>query len=115
MGLTDPKIAKIQTNFQALSEVASSLNAASNELTKVVSKLDEALKQLNVGLTDWVTFEDRLPQIDEQYYCDQIGYCRVNGRWGISLRRIWGNERWDDHSEDGPWLFTDAPREMRLR
>lgn len=117
MGSTDPKISQIQTNFQTLSTVASSLNAASDELNKVVSKLDEALKKLNVGLTVWIVFEDRSDeQHPDQYDCDQIGYCKVNGKWGISLRRIWGNEFYDaTGNEEGPWLFTDAPREMRLR
>jgi hypothetical protein len=115
MTSNDSKIAKIQTNFQALSETASSLNSASNELTKVVGRLDEALKKLNVGLSAWVTFEDRLPHEDLQYDCDQIGYCKVEGKWGISIRHIWGDERWDTKNEDGPWLFNDAPREMRLR
>lgn len=115
MGSTDSKIAKIQTNFQALSEIAPSLNSASNELTKVVGKLDEALKKLNMGLSDWVTFVDRLPHEDMQYDCDQIGYTKVDGKWGIALRHIWGHEAYDDHQENGPWLFSDAPREMRLR
>ncbi len=117
MGSTDPKISQIQTNFQTLSSVASSLNVASDELTKVVRKLDEALKKLNVGLTVWVVFEDRSDeQYPDQYDCDQIGYCKVNGKWGISLRRIWGHEFYDaTRNEEGPWLFTDAPREMRLR
>jgi hypothetical protein len=116
MGSNDPKISQIQTNFQALSTVASSLNAASDELTKVVGKLDEALKKLNVGLTVWVVFEDRSDeQYPDQYDCDQIGYCKVNGKWGISLRRIWGHEFHGAGNEEGPWHFTDAPREMRLR
>ena len=117
MGSNDPKISQIQTNFQTLSTVASSLNVASDELTKVVRKLDEALKKLNVGLTVWIVFEDRSDeQYADQYDCDQIGYCKVNGKWGISLRRIWGHEFYDaTRNEEGPWLFTDAPREMRLR
>lgn len=75
MSSSDSKIAKIQENFQALSTVASSLNTASDELTRVVGKLDEALKKLNVGLTVWVTFEDRSDeQHPKDYDLDQIGY-----------------------------------------
>jgi methyl-accepting chemotaxis protein len=115
MASNEPKIQKIQTHFQALSQIASSLNAASDELTKTVSILDESLKKLNVGLNAWVTFrtrgEDDQPQL---YDLDQIGYSKVNGVWGIALRRIWGDESTDQHSGDGPWLFNDAPREMRL-
>lgn len=114
MSSTDSKSAKIQSNFQALSKIAPSLNSASDELTRVVDKLDEALKKLNLGLTAWVNFVDRLPNVDFPYDCDQIGYCKVNGRWGISLRHVWGRD-WDDDNEEGPWPFSEAPREMRLR
>jgi prefoldin subunit 5 len=116
MALDDSKIEKVQFQFQALSTVASSLNSASDELTKVVSILDEALKKLNVGLTAWVAF--RVRQDDEHgsgnYDLDQIGYCKVNGKWGIALRRIWGNANFDADHAEGPWLFNDAPRDMRL-
>jgi prefoldin subunit 5 len=116
MSSIDSKTAKIQTNFQALTTVASSLNAASDELTQVIGVLDEALKKLNVGLTVWEIFEDLSDQREaSQYDLNQIGYCKVSGKWGIALRHIWGHEAFDDHREDGPWLFNDAPRELRLR
>ncbi len=113
--MTDAKIAKIQKHFQALSETASTLNTASDELTKTVAILDEALRKLNVGLTVWVTFRRRDDDDQSNFYDDdQIGYCKVNGTWGIALRRIWGDEAWDRHEEEGPWLFNDASRELRL-
>src|SRR5215472_6474492 len=56
MASSDSKVEKIQTHFQVLSNAASQLNAASDELTRVIGVLDEALKKLNVGLTVWVTF-----------------------------------------------------------
>jgi len=109
----DSKVQKVQTNFQALSSVASSLNAASDELTKVIGVLDEALKKLNLGLIVWVGFRWRSSE-PPYYDLDQIGYSKINGKWGIALRRIWGDESHDVESEEGPWLFNDAPREMRL-
>ena len=115
MTSSDSKVSKIQTHFQALSETASSLNAASDELTQTVALLDESLKKLNVGLSAWVSFRSRDNDDDPyEYDVNQIGYCKVNGTWGIALRHIWGHEGLDRHSEDGPWLFNDASREMRL-
>jgi hypothetical protein len=116
MASSDSNLEKIQTHFQTLSEAAFALNAASDELTKVVGILDEALKKLNVGLTVWVTFTswgnaDEPQEYDEE----QIGYCKVSGKWGIALRRIWGDHYADHHAEDGPWLFNEGPREMRIR
>jgi prefoldin subunit 5 len=114
MTSNDSKFEKVQADFQALSVVASSLNSASDELTKVVGILDGALQKLNIGLSVWVDYANRAEQpgeIDE----DQIGYCKVNGKWGIGLRRVWGNSNEEFFDSEGPWLFNDSPREMRLK
>ena len=114
MASNDSKFEKVQTDFPALSVVASSLNSASDELSKVIAVLDEALKKLNLGLTVWVVFESHSVepwQFDDEY----IGYCKVNGKWGIALQRAWGANRENDFDREGPWLFNEAPREMRLK
>jgi hypothetical protein len=115
MTSSDPKVEKVQKHFAALSSVASSLNEASNELTKVVSTLDEALKKLNVGLTVWVTYLNYNMEEADAYSHDQIGYCKMDGEWGIALRHLWGYESSAEGNMDGPWLFKNAPREMRIR
>jgi len=113
MPSSDSKTEKIQTHFQALSSVAPTLNAASDELTRAVTTLDEALKKLNIGVTAWVSFRSRGVANDE-YDDDQIGYGKVDGKWGIALRTIWGDLTLENFGGDGPWLFNDAPRELRL-
>jgi hypothetical protein len=110
----DPKIAKVITHFEALSSAASSLNTASDELTRDVGTLEDALKKLNVGLTVWVPFRIREDDGSDAYDQDEIGYAKVQSNWGIALRRIWGDERRDEQFEAGPWAFNDAPRELRL-
>jgi|SRR5882724_1010033 len=113
MTSSDAKLAKIQTHFHALSAAAPALNAASDDLTKAVTVLDEALKKLNIGLSSWVNFRRR--GIEEfEYDDDQIGYAKVDGKWGIALRRVWGDYNLEQYGNDGPWLFNDAPRELRL-
>jgi uncharacterized phage infection (PIP) family protein YhgE len=115
MSLTDSKISKIQTQFQNLTSVANSLNTASDELTKVVSVLDEALKKLNVGLEAWVTFSK---WSDEHRSCaEQVGYCKLNGKWGIAIQRLttWTEAIGQDEDDlDGPWHFNEAARDIRL-
>jgi len=112
----DQKIGKIQTHFKALSETASALNTASDELTKTIAILDDALRKLNIGLTVWVPFRFRLDDNDTSgaYDQDEIGYAKVESNWGLALRRIYGNEASDDHIQIGPSLFKDTPRELRL-
>lgn len=113
MTSSDSNVEKAQTHFQELSSSASSLNAASDELTRVVSVLEEALSKLNIGLTVWVTFRSRAVHPPE-YDMDQIGYSKINGKWGIAIRHVWGDVQIDEHGEDAPDLFNNAPREMRL-
>jgi hypothetical protein len=67
------------------------LNPASDELTKAVGILEEALKKLNVGLTVWVPF--RFREGDDstaEYDQDEIGYVKIHSVWGLALRPIWG-------------------------
>jgi hypothetical protein len=112
MSSSDSRI-DIQKQFQSLSLVATSLNSSSDELTKVIGVLDEALKKLNIGLTVWIEYQRR--GVEEwEYDDDQVGYAKVNGKWGIALQRRWGNHRDDIHDYEGPWVFGEAPREMRL-
>src|SRR5258705_13207629 len=94
----DARISKIQTSLQALAEIAPALNTASDELTKAVSYVDEALKKLNVGVAVWVTFKARGFEEEPQAYDeDQIGYSKVNGVWGIALKHIWGDPSRDEY------------------
>jgi len=114
MASSDSKVEKIQSNFQKLSAVASSLNSASDELTKTVTILDEALRKLNIGLTVWVTYASHDVEPGD-FDNDQIGYCKLNGKWGIALRRDWGDTQSLEFGGEGPWLFNEAPRDMRLK
>src|SRR5207249_9207218 len=88
------------------------IDYTSDELTKVVGVLDEALRKLNVGLPVWVTvsrWEDELRRGQ-----DEIGYCKVNGKWGIALCRSWNDDAGGEDTIEGLWHFNDAPREVRL-
>jgi hypothetical protein len=115
MGSTDPKGISIEASFQSLASLSNSLNAASSELTRYIGVLDEALKKLNIGLTVWVTFQDKSDEDKEhQFSLDQIGYAKVNGKWGIALRNKSGDEREKSFFVQGPWLFNDATRRLRL-
>jgi len=103
---------EVAPNLRELSTTADLLNKSSDELTGVVGLLDGALQKLNIGLSVWVTYEEWNDERGETATKNQIGYDKVAGKWGIALRR----QHWDlgDENTDGPWLFTDAPREMRL-
>jgi hypothetical protein len=115
MASSDSKFEKIAVNFRELYSVASTLNSASDELTRAVSILDEALKKLNLGLIVWVNYDNHADDASEDFDNDQIGYSKVNGKWGIALQRVWGDRQDGTTGSDGPWLYSDAPREMRVK
>jgi hypothetical protein len=113
MSPSDSKVIDIQTHFQNLTTAAGSLNVASDELTKAVAVLDEALKKLNIGLSTWVNFSTW--EDGPKYWQDRLGYTKVNGKWGIAILSARGDETCDVEEEtEGPWLFNDAPRQLRL-
>ena len=103
-------------SFEQLSTIANSLNKASDELTRVVSVLDEALQRLNVGLVVWVLVVKWHDENGLAYESEEVGYAKVNGIWGIAIRKMFGSEDSPDPDEVREvWAFNDAPRELRLR
>jgi prefoldin subunit 5 len=111
-----PLSARIASYYTQLSSVATELNAVSDELGKSISEIDAALKKLNLGISAWVVINSA--RLDEDsggdlHWTEEIGYAKVNGKWGISLR-TWesGLGDGDDNVEES--LFNDAPRALRL-
>jgi len=95
-----------------LSSVASDLNTVSDELGKSIAEIDSALKKLNLGISVWVDLNRWEYDLDYSY--ESIGYAKVNGKWGIALRSGSGNLNWPDQEAVEQWLFSDAPRTLRL-
>jgi hypothetical protein len=107
---------KTLLSFGELSAIAQSLNQATDELTRVVAALDEALQRLSVGLVVWVNVQTWDHEDGVSYECEQVGYAKVNGQWAIAIRKTFGREDTSDPDEvRSIWIFNDAPREARLR
>jgi hypothetical protein len=103
---------RVQSSYLELSLVASDLNAISDELGKSISEIDFALKKLNLGVSIWVNISAWEEDLD--YSMEQIGYAKVDGKWGIALRTVSGNHNWPDRDTIEQWLFSDAPRKLRV-
>lgn len=113
MGSKDESlVSKVQTSYQKLATAASTLNTASDRLGKVVAELDTALKGLNLGITSWLDFSTW--EEGAEWATDQIGYTRIGGKWGIAIRKISGNYQYGEDTIHGEWLFSDAPRALRI-
>jgi hypothetical protein len=103
----------VSSSFQQLKAVAAELNAVSGELGKTITTLDAALQLLNLGISTWVRITGAINEENGDFWAREIGYAKVGPRWGISLRTREGNAR--DHDEViEKWLFSDAPRPLRI-
>jgi hypothetical protein len=108
-----PAADRVQTSYKQLSLVATSLNAASDELVEAVSVFDAALKKLNLGISAWVLVSGNNDD-DGEWWSRNIGYMRVGDTWGIALKTADGNYNCPDRDSEEKWLFKDAPRWMRI-
>jgi len=111
-----PLPAKIRSSFQQLTVAASSLNTASDRLSKVVAKIDEALKPLNIGLESWVNMGGPWVSADGyEEYGELVGYAKIGGKWGVALRTFEEDVRSGEYVSDEKWLFNEGPRKLRLK
>jgi len=110
---SDSPISRAQTSYQKLTTAAANLNTASDQLGKIVVELEAALKSLNLGISSWVSFSAW--QDGSDWSSDDIGYAKIDGKWGIAIRSISGNYDFPEGGEKtGEWPFNDAPRALRI-
>ncbi len=102
-------------SLNRLKGTAVELNAASDNLGKLIAQADDALKRLNLGVPAWIVFNEWSARDDSGWWVrHSLGYARVDGRWGIAVAIDRRNEFTDDF-ENEEWLFNDAPRWLRLQ
>lgn len=104
---------RTRSSFKQLADSATHLNAASDELSTVVSALDQALKGLGLGVSAWVTVSGGDDDQSGYHWSRDIGYSKVSNKWGIALREASGDAN-PDNDESEIWLFADAPRWLRI-
>jgi hypothetical protein len=51
---------------------------------------------------------------NEYWWSQDIGYTKIDGKWGVALRTCSGNYQDPDNDSVDEWLFNDAPRRMRI-
>jgi len=106
-------VQKSDTPLEALSETSKTVNEASKRLSASVDKLNEALKKLNLGIPVWLLYCTGGTENGSITESEELGYAKVKGTWGISLRQTIEGLSPDDEVRE--WPFNSAPRDMRLR
>jgi hypothetical protein len=110
-------VESVSASFQELTSVATTLNQVSDALGKAVAEIDEGLQKLNLGITTWVrvSYEGGDEEGDAYYYIEELGYAKLNGKWGIALKTSEGVDVPQDVPDVDTYLFNEAPRALRLK
>jgi hypothetical protein len=111
----DPPVERVQDLFRQLSKVAPSLNSASDKLGKSVTRLEDRLKPLGLGVTSWVDFNISHSPNGYNYHIEELGYTRSDGKWGFAIRTRQGSEVREEDEDVTSWAFNEAPRSLRVR
>jgi hypothetical protein len=107
---------RVEDSYRQLAAVASELNTVSDELGKSIEDLNAALRKLNLGVTAWVEVRagDNPTPDDLSWWSEDLGYAKVENRWGVALRKAFGDYNYPEEEQSESWQFNDAPRLMRL-
>lgn len=115
MAQQDPSASeRIAAALELLKPVAKDVSQAAAELSKPIVAIESVLKGMNIAFEAWVTYRsvgDRRP-----YYTEwDLGYSRVEGRWGICLREVEGDDQDPEGGRVQSWHFNESPLYMRQR
>jgi prefoldin subunit 5 len=111
----EPRRVKLASSFKSLAQTASELNSATKQLSKTIQTLDDSLKNLNLGISSWLQFSVGGTEDGMVEECHELGYAKINGKWGLAIRyRSWLCQD-PDRGECTEWLYADASRDLRLR
>jgi hypothetical protein len=103
---------RVQSSLQKLSTAATALNEASDRFAKLIAEIDAVLKNMNIGIASWVIMGSRWCDENGNSGYDQVGYAKINGKWGIAIRSF---QQDDSGAEfDETWSFAESPRRLRL-
>jgi hypothetical protein len=109
--------AKLQASYQNLSTASNALNTVSDKLGAAARALDDAITKLNPGVEAWIRVSQTTPDDDAplQVIEERLGFAKISGRWGLSLRLVRADETQDHEEILGDWLFNDGPRDLRIK
>jgi hypothetical protein len=115
MEKTDDLVRRLQDSYRKLPVVATSLNTESDKLNASVSRLETLFKKHAIGVSSWVTFNDYGSDDGSRYACDDVGFAKINGKWGLAIRTISGSEIDPNSEKCEEWAFNESPRRLRVR
>ena len=112
----DDLVQRLQDSYRQLPVVATWLNTESDGLNVSVSRLEALLKKHPIGVSSWVSFNENSSSPNGRYYqSDDVGFTKINGKWGLAIRSISGDVTDPDGEKCTEWHFNESPRGLRVR
>jgi hypothetical protein len=108
-----PQTERVSLAYKRLAAAADILTSKSDEFAKIVTLFDVALKKLNLGITAWERIRGSDDDGNGNYWSEDVGYAKVEGKWGIAIRERSGNHNLEEVTVE-EWLFNAAPRPLRI-
>jgi hypothetical protein len=105
--------ALLAANYKRLAASAQNLAAATDEFSKPIKQLDDALKPLNLNLTTWHRVSGGEDSYDN-YWRRDVGYARIGRIWGLAIRTSAGHVGDPESETVEQWSFGDAPRSYQI-
>lgn len=110
----DNIVQRVQESYRQLPVVTKTLNDASDKLNASVKRLETFFKKNPIGVASWVNFHASESPDGSHYYKEQVGYAKVDNKWGLAIRTIRGNEI-DGDEDVNAWAFNESARGLRVR
>lgn len=104
---------RLASAYKRLAASAEVLSTVSDEFAKPIEELNVALQQLNLGVLTWEKVSGGDDDQDN-FWRREVGYARINGKWGLAIRKINGNHGFEEDSRVEEWPFNMAPRSYRI-
>lgn len=92
---------EVAERFEKLAKESVLLNRQSDLMAAQFDRIDDVIKSLNIGVATWIEYS-----ITGNGH-RAIGYSRLKGKWGVTLRK-------KENEVVEIWHVNDAPRYMRL-
>jgi hypothetical protein len=102
----------LSETFAELGVAAVALNNVTDALGNAVVEIDESLKRFNLGIEVWEDIRHEHNDDTGMHWSLELGYARIGGKWGLSLRESEGDDPAD--LDINVWSYKDAPRSFRL-
>lgn len=115
VGITAETASEIKANLKQLETSAHALNKLSDELTKKVAEVEDAINRLNLGISAHVDIQYWGSEDGLESSAWRLAYGKESGKWGFVIEYVSENLNWPDAGKHESWLFKDSPREKRIR